>query len=53
MTPEMIEKEKQLLKLAKVRHAGKALAEAAEALSLSPEDLIDIVVALAKKELSK
>lgn len=53
MTPEQKVTEENLLKLAKVGHAAQALAIAAEANNLTPEELIDIVVALAKRELAK
>lgn len=53
LTAQQQATETALLKLAKVGDAGKALAIAAEANNLTPEELIDIVVAFAKRELAK
>lgn len=47
------QKEITLLKLAKVAEAGRALAIAADALKMDPEEITGIVVGLAKKELSE
>lgn len=44
--------EMELLKLAKVAQAGKALAIAAEAVNMKPEELTAIVVAIANKEIA-
>lgn len=54
MSNELTEKrEIELLKLAKVADAARALAIASDYLKMKPEEVSDIVVALAKKELLK